>query len=1096
MALPYRPSPNCLREKSPVVDRSDHQQYPSRNSTPLWSTYVRSGLSVKTQTALACLSALLCLASALCLGAEPNALIDPAIQDQTNAFADTPSLEEGLIASDSLGTAGAGGKADVADIRSEVVVFAAWGRRVFDKVAVDDLDTIVTADNVRLIPVLRVMRAFQFEVLEEARRITCRAEGGPVAILDLDQGIIEVGGIAKLLVFKEAVSDITMKSDIYVTRETLSEILNMEIVWNEDLYEYRTQVARKLSIWKREEGPSGLAQKAMYVPPDLPELLPPAHADDAFIQFLEFRVRSEYEWHNRTAENAPAHTAEIRSPQETLWGQLLGGRYKLDVSHEGAVWTETDGSHWASDDPSFLRFNWGELIFTRPTGEVALGDSVFALGDMIFPWIRMSGIRANGLAGVGAASMHDDRSSLGMREYFVVPHVFEGVAPVGSTVDLLLNDRVMETERIISDPEAPPDSGTYRFEDVRLPQGILNEVVIRITETDGTETRVEKAILGSPLLLGAGRSAYLAGLGTNRDLMSLKRKSIDFGNVGGQIGGARLLYGLTDRLTVGGILGYQRDFYRRSISDQSTIAERFYPQENINVGAKLSWLALTNTLISADLARSSGDGKSKYNDTALRTGVEFLPTDKINLNAQFINVGSNYFDGQHLDFQDRRGGALSGRWRIHRQWLMEGAVGRLRDNLEDQYEETLVGDYQSFMLVSSVIPRTSVRFDFDRFDVNWEKEPKILSELNVRTALLPEWSLSSTVTRGDDLAFRNNHDFFSGFKLAGVPSSTGPGETWEISRNFTNWLRMSCDYRRSETTKTLTLRKNLRFQRDNPITVATEVIYDFLTDKELERYLVHNRIEYFLDRIGYNRVGLDVRWEDREWQLIAFLNIRQLFAQKNGRLKYVDNRRVRADQGAVQGFVFLDYNANAQRDPGEPGLPDITVKLGKTRSAVTDKNGYYILPADTRVTQARVFLDLNSAPAIYSPVHATQLANIIKGSLTEVNLSLTPLIAATGCIVVRESEDTTTPISGVRVQLIDAETKKLVIDSITARDGSYYIDACKPGKYIIQVDTNTLRQIYHLAENSKTIEITSTTEEFAEVTIPDFVAEPAPPSSD
>ncbi|MBS0015942.1 MAG: Cna B-type [Arthrospira sp. SH-MAG29] len=49
--------------------------------------------------------------------------------------------------------------------------------------------------------------------------------------------------------------------------------------------------------------------------------------------------------------------------------------------------------------------------------------------------------------------------------------------------------------------------------------------------------------------------------------------------------------------------------------------------------------------------------------------------------------------------------------------------------------------------------------------------------------------------------------------------------------------------------------------------------------------------------------------------------------------------------GSIYGFVVSDLNSNGFVDPGEPGIPGITV-AGGGRTAVTDANGLYILDVD------------------------------------------------------------------------------------------------------------------------------------------------------
>lgn len=51
--------------------------------------------------------------------------------------------------------------------------------------------------------------------------------------------------------------------------------------------------------------------------------------------------------------------------------------------------------------------------------------------------------------------------------------------------------------------------------------------------------------------------------------------------------------------------------------------------------------------------------------------------------------------------------------------------------------------------------------------------------------------------------------------------------------------------------------------------------------------------------------------------------------------------------GSIYGFVVSDLNSNGVADPGEAGIPGITVS-GGGRTAVTDANGFYILDVDAR----------------------------------------------------------------------------------------------------------------------------------------------------
>ena len=58
-----------------------------------------------------------------------------------------------------------------------------------------------------------------------------------------------------------------------------------------------------------------------------------------------------------------------------------------------------------------------------------------------------------------------------------------------------------------------------------------------------------------------------------------------------------------------------------------------------------------------------------------------------------------------------------------------------------------------------------------------------------------------------------------------------------------------------------------------------------------------------------------------------------LYSRHDGRFTNVNDSRVRAAYGALQGRVFLDYNGNHRPDPNEPGVPNVKVYLGELTSA-------------------------------------------------------------------------------------------------------------------------------------------------------------------
>jgi len=194
----------------------------------------------------------------------------------------------------------------------------------------------------------------------------------------------------------------------------------------------------------------------------------------------------------------------------------------------------------------------------------------------------------------------------------------------------------------------------------------------------------------------------------------------------------------------------------------------------------------------------------------------------------------------------------------------------------------------------------------------------------------------------------------------------------------------------------------------------------------------------------------------------------------------------------VQGVVFVDANANALRDRDEGGLSGIRVRLGKLYAAVTDRDGYYILPGPREGRRARVYLELASLPAIYSPVHASQMAYVDAGAITEVNLAVTPLISVTGYVRAARADGTARPAPGMRVVLSDPDSGGFVADSVTASDGSYYLGDVRPGTYVIAVDPDGIPEGYKLQEAADAIRVLPR-KDFQDIRGPDFLLIPTRP---
>jgi hypothetical protein len=233
------------------------------------------------------------------------------------------------------------------------------------------------------------------------------------------------------------------------------------------------------------------------------------------------------------------------------------------------------------------------------------------------------------------------------------------------------------------------------------------------------------------------------------------------------------------------------------------------------------------------------------------------------------------------------------------------------------------------------------------------------------------------------------------------------------------------------------------------------------------------------------------RLDQKQWSIGVSFNLIELFAFKKSTPALVEDRQVRPENGGVRGRVFLDYNANAEMAQDADGVENITVRMGNS-TCQTDKNGYFILPGSAQPGINKVFLDLKSVPAIYSPTHGIQSAYVSQGSLTEINLSVTPVISLSGLVLLNTNEKHNKPLSGVRVFLTKTTGADKIAESYTAGDGSYYVGDVRPGNYLLHIDQDSLPKNVFVKEEKREVRILPNKEP-QDLNIQPFLAEVQPP---
>jgi len=972
-------------------------------------------------------------------------------------------------------------------LEHEVVGFTLRGPRSGQKVAILDMDAIVTPDGKRLMPLLRILERLGVKLTRKEREISFAFGPGGQTLIRTDGKTIERSGRSEPVDMIVSVSEITQKLDVFMSPETVSGILDIPVSWDEDNYEFKAKTERILAMWKSKPRRSLLSIETEDAGPKLPEVHEEAIPRDNAVDFMRLEGQLTYRLRSEKQKSA-AHSGTVGNLTQTLWGSLADGGYKLRVSQPPWWVDQTTGRFREGQDA--VKLDWFQWAYEFANTELAVGDATFGLNEINMPTLQMSGVRINGFAGRNDPERSRNRR-YALSPYFLQPHVFEGHAKAGSTVQLFINDRLIETVEVIADSPTKPGFGSYVFEDIDLVPGVLNEIRIAITDPDGLETTLEKEIMGSSVLLGQGETAFLAGAGTNRQR---SRFQADGGIVAG-----RALYGLTDRLTLGGTFAAHKDFWSQYLESRHRRRGRNYPVSGANAGAQLAWLAFERALLSGDIAASkgrrdpSGDPElDTYDDLAVKLKADVCPIRDVTVQSQLFQFGPDFFDGSNPDLHDRRGATVTGRWKITRKWRVRLSAGTISDNVEARRDETLWANYQGMAVTSMAIPRTSVSLEANRLDPNWEPDPLTIYRLKVRVTPFRNLSLMGDVSTGDTLSLGDHSNFLAGLKLPGITTSRQPTVALTARKTISNQQSFGTSYRANENQSRPSLFHSYRTTGKHSLQVRTELGWDH--DRRTQRgdAYFENRLEYLLDRTGRNRVGLQTRYQREAWTAIAYVNVTNLFAFDGVRPRRMTNRRINPDRGAIHGVVFLDINANALREKGEPGIKEIKVRTGTTAEDITDEKGRFFLPAVGRARNARVSLDMNTVPANYCVIHGTQIARICPGRLTRVDLALSPFIAVIGKVLYTNGDvPKPRPLSGVRVFLMDPKTEEIGVDSVTANDGSYYLGEVKPGAYTLKVDVQTIDSQYQLAEPQRRV-IIKPQKEFHEMTLPPFLARKFP----
>jgi plastocyanin len=161
-------------------------------------------------------------------------------------------------------------------------------------------------------------------------------------------------------------------------------------------------------------------------------------------------------------------------------------------------------------------------------------------------------------------------------------------------------------------------------------------------------------------------------------------------------------------------------------------------------------------------------------------------------------------------------------------------------------------------------------------------------------------------------------------------------------------------------------------------------------------------------------------------------------------------------KGQVEGFVFIDANANDRRDPDESGPKDLILTLGNER-ARTDSRGFFRFPPVFPGTYELKIEKL--PPGLVVKTALPQRVQLVAGQILKLEIPLAQVAVIEGTVFNDENRNghldpLERGLSFVRVFLTDESGKTR--DQRTDLDGRFVFSELLPGKYTVALDARTL----------------------------------------
>lgn len=178
-----------------------------------------------------------------------------------------------------------------------------------------------------------------------------------------------------------------------------------------------------------------------------------------------------------------------------------------------------------------------------------------------------------------------------------------------------------------------------------------------------------------------------------------------------------------------------------------------------------------------------------------------------------------------------------------------------------------------------------------------------------------------------------------------------------------------------------------------------------------------------------------------------------------------------SEKPIIRGIVFRDANVNGSFNPGEPGIPNVQIRLEDGRSALSDENGRFAFTGLAR-RPYKVSIELAQ---FTNPVRLTTSAILTAtpGESTELNFGIVDFSRVMGVVyndylLTSKKQPDANGIKDVELTLKGNGTEwKAKTDS----GGEYEIDNVPAGIYDLSINRTSLPPDHVISGNSYTVEV-------------------------